>query len=135
MRVSNQVSEYKTANNVVRVTVRLPDLYFKSKVIWFSKILMNISVRYYKEFRKFHESVSTAKEYTFTEEAMDSKTKELTFLKFSHVRDQTQLQSPQAEIYVNLVLIYLLETCDVFFSPVMFLHHKDRITTWKTTKL
>jgi len=97
-------------------------------------MFMDLSVRYYKEFRTFHESISTAKEYAFTEEAMDSKTKELTFLKFSHIRDQTQLQSPQARIYVNLLLIYLLETSDVFFSPALFLHHKDRITTWKTTE-
>jgi hypothetical protein len=95
---------------------------------------MNLSVRYYKTFRKFHENVSTVKEYTFMEEAMDSTTKELTFLKFSHIRDQTQLQSPQVGIYVNLLLIYLLETSDVFFSPALFLHHKDRITTWKTTE-
>lgn len=93
---------------------------------------MNLSVRYYKSFRKFHDSVSTTNEYTFMEEAMYSKTKELTFLKFNHIRDQTQLQSLQAGIYVNLLLIYLLETSDVFFSPTLFLHHKDRITTWKT---
>ena len=100
----------------------------------FQKIFMKLSIRHYKAFHKFHESVSTAKEYTFTEEAMDSKTKELTFLKFNHIRDQTQLQSPQAGIYVNLLLIYLLETSDVFFPPTLFLHHKDRITTWKTTE-
>jgi len=94
---------------------------------------MNLSVRYYKAFRKFNESISTAKEYTFMEEAMDSKTKEITFLKFNHIRDQTQLQSPQAGIHVNLLLIYLLETSDAFYSPTLFLHHKDRITTWKTT--
>ena len=133
-RVSNQAPEYKTANNVVRVTVCSPDLYFKSNEGWFKKIFTNLSVRHYKAFRKSLESVSTAKEYTFMEEAMDNKTKELTFLKFSHIRDQTQLQSPQAGIYVNLLLIYLLETSDVFFSPTLFLHHKDRITTWKTTE-
>jgi hypothetical protein len=65
---------------------------------------------------------------------MDSKTKELTSLKFDHITDQTQLQSPQAEIYVDLLLIYLLETSDVFLFPTLFLHHKDRISMWKTTK-
>jgi len=78
----------KTASNVVRATVCSPDLYFKSNEIWFSKIFRNLSVRYYKAFRKFHESVSTAKEYTFMKEAMTNKTKELIFLKFNHIRDQ-----------------------------------------------
>jgi len=100
----------------------------------FQNFFMKLSVTYYTAFNKFHKSVSTAKEYTFMEEAMDSKTKELTFLKFNHIRDQTQLQSPQAGIYVYLLLIYLLETSNVFFSPTLFLHHKDRITTWKTTE-
>lgn len=33
-------------------------------------------------------SARTSNEYTFIVEAMDSKTKELTFLKFNHITDQ-----------------------------------------------
>jgi hypothetical protein len=60
--------------------------------------------------------------------------KVLTFPKFNHIRDQTQLQSPQAGIYMSLLLIYPLENSDVFFSSTLFLHHKDQIIMWKTTE-
>jgi hypothetical protein len=50
---------------------------------------------------------------------MANKTKELTFLKLNHIRDQTQLQSPLAGIYVNLLLIYLLEKPVMCFSPLL----------------
>lgn len=96
---------------------------------------MKLSVTYYKAFPKFRRQCTYfPRVKTFIEEAMGSKTKELTSLKFKHITDQTQLQSPQAGIYVNFLLIYLLETSDVFFSSTLFLHHKDRIRMLKITK-
>jgi hypothetical protein len=60
------------------------------------------------------QSVRTFKANKLIEKSMESKRKELTSLKFNHIKDQTQLQSPQAKIYTSSLLIYLLANSDVF---------------------